>query len=169
MATAGLARFRAVRAAIMLTFVGLLEACSPVPSEPAPVYIMNRMQQTVSHGPAVVAPSARTVEARRVVAQPETIISNPQRSPVLKQAAGGGQPHQAQKGKATAHRPNPRLLAARRAPKMIPLDEPAAPGVDEPAAMPSQGAVSSDGPRSSWASPAPADDPAAPDSRRSTP
>ena len=37
------------------------------------------------------------------------------------------------------------------------------------AAMTAQGAASSDAPRSSWASPPPAEDPAAPDSRRSTP
>ncbi len=157
------------RAAAVLAFCGLVAACSPVPGEPAPVYMMNRTSRIAPNGPPGVGPLpiARTVEPRRVVAQPGPIVPNPQRSQVSKQAAaaGGSRPH----AKTNAHRRNPQVVAARRVPKMIPLDEPMPPGVDEPAAIPSQGAASSDAPRSSWASPAPAEDPAALDSRRSTP
>ena len=166
--------YRKLRAAAILSLSGLIAACSPVPVEPAPVYMMNRTPQIAPNAPPRVGPQpiARTIEPRRVVAQPGPIVPNPQHSQVSKQAAaaGGGSLHsRPNKRKANAHRPNAQAVAARRVPKMIPLDEPAAPGVDEPAAMPSQGAAPSDGPRSSWASPAPADDPAAPDSRRSTP
>ena len=151
-----------------------LAACSPVPGEPAPVYMMNRTPQIAPNGPPGVGPLpiARAVEPRRVIAQQGPIVPNPQRSQVSKEAAaaGGGRPHaRPNKGKATAHRLNAQVVAARRVPKMIPLDEPVPPGVDDPAAMTAQGAASSDAPRSSWASPPPAEDPAAPDSRRSTP
>jgi hypothetical protein len=158
--------------AAVLALCGLIiAACSPVPSEPAPVYMMNRTPYIAPNGPPGPQP-VPTIEPRRVVAQPGPIVPNPERSQISKQAAatGGGRPHpHANKGKADAHRPNAQVVAARRVPKIIPLDEPAAPGVDEPAAMPSQGGASSDTPTSSWASPAPAEDPAVPDSRRATP
>jgi hypothetical protein len=164
------------RAAAVLAFCGLAAACSSVPVEPAPVYMMNRTSQIALNAPPGVGPQpiARTIEPRRVAAQPGPIVPNPHGSQVSKQtaqtaAAGGGRPHsRPNKGKANAHRPNAQAVAARRVPKMIPLDEPAAQGV-EPSAMPSQAAASSDAPRSSWVLPAPADDPAASDSRRSTP
>jgi hypothetical protein len=150
---------------------GLLAACSPVPGESAPVYIMNRTPQIAPNRPPGVGPQpiARTVEPRRVV-QPGPIAANPRRSQVSKQAAatGGGRPH-ARPNKGNAHRPNAQVVAARRVPQTIPLDEPMPSGVDEREAMPSQGAASSAAPRSSWASPAPAEDLVAPDSRRSTP
>ena len=168
--------YRKLRAAAILSLSGLIAACSPVPVEPAPVYMMNRTPQIAPNAPPRVGPQpiARTIEPRRVAAQPGPIVPNPHGSQVSKQtaqtaAAGGGRPHsRPNKGKANAHRPNAQAVAARRVPKMIPLDEPAAQGV-EPSAMPSQAAASSDAPRSSWVLPAPADDPAAPDSRRSTP
>jgi hypothetical protein len=153
---------------------GFLAACSLVPGEPAPVYMMNRTPQIAPNGPPGVGPLpiARAVELGRVVAQPGPIVPNPRRSQVSKQVAatGGGRPRaHPNKGKANAHRPNPQVVAAQRVPKMIPLDEPALPSVDEPATMPSQGAASSDAPRSSWTSPAPAEDPSVPESRRATP
>jgi hypothetical protein len=159
------------RATALLAFCCIVAACSPVPGEPAPVYIMNRTPQIAPNEPPGVGPQpiARTVEPRRLV-QPGPIVPNPRRSQVSKQAAatGGGRPH-ARPNKGNAHRPNAHVVAARRVPKTIPLDEPVPSGVDEPEAMQAQGAASSGAPRSSWASPAPAEDPVAPDSGRSTP